>query len=64
MDNVIFMIESEDEMIKRVRFFNVKGSMRTVDVSALNLKRGCVDDEKLQRIVDVSEHKAEVMANV
>lgn len=60
MNNVIFMIESEDEMIKRVRYFNAKGTMRTVDVSALNLKRDNTDDEKLQRIVDVSEHNMEV----
>ena len=60
MNNVIFMIESEDEMIKRVRYFNAKGNMRTVDVSALNLKRDNTDDEKLQRIVDISEHNMEV----
>ena len=60
MNNVIFMIESEDEMIKRVRYCNAKGTMRTVDVSALNLKRDNTDDEKLQRIVDVSEHNMEV----
>ena len=60
MSITIFMTESTDGNIERVRYFNAKGKMMTADISVLKLKTDSVDNERLASIIEAAEYSMEV----
>lgn len=60
MSITIFMTESTDGIIERVRYFNAKGKMMTADISVLKLKKDSVDNERLASIIEAAEYSMEV----
>lgn len=60
MSITIFMTESTDGIIERVRYFNAKGKMMTADISVLKLKTDSVDNERLASIIEAAEYSTEV----
>jgi hypothetical protein len=60
MSITIFMTESTDGIIERVRYFNAKGKMMTADISVLKLKTDSVDNERLVSIIEAAEYSMEV----
>ena len=56
MSITIFMTESTDGIIERVRYFNAKGKMMTADISVLKLKTDSVDNERLEQILEAAEY--------
>ena len=60
MSITIFMTESTDGIIERVRYFNAKGKMMTADISVLKLKTDSVDNERLASIIEATEYSMEV----
>jgi len=60
MSITIFMTESTDGIIERVRYFNAKGKMMTADISVLKLKTDSVDNERLASIIEAAEYSMEV----
>ena len=60
MSITIFMTESTDGIIERVRYFNAKGKMMTADISVLKLKTDSVDNERLASIIEAAEYGVEV----
>ncbi len=60
MNITIFMTESHNGIIDKVRYFNAKGKMMTIDLSILKLKADSVDNEKLASIIESAEYSIEV----
>ena len=60
MGITIFMIESANGIIERVRYFNASGKMMTADLSILKLKSDSVDNERLVQILEAAEYGIEV----
>lgn len=60
MSITIFMTESTDGIIERVRYFNARGKMMTADISVLKLKTDSVDNERLASIIEATEYSMEV----
>ena len=60
MNITIFMTESHDGIIDKVRYFNAKGKMMTADISVLKLKTDSVDNERLASIIEAAEYSMEV----
>ena len=60
MNITIFMTESHNGIIDKVRYFNAKDKMMTIDLSILKLKADSVDNEKLASIIESAEYSIEV----